>query len=82
MVQVYQLPIGIDLNIMRALTGAEGSKLNPIEDVHGNWVISVEEYNAGEFQYLINQYPEVYAAMVLIDYEPMPVPDLFLNETE
>lgn len=70
MIQVWKLPAGINLDIMRSLTGTEGSKLNPIEDVHGNWVISVEEYNAGEFQYLVNEYPIIYAAMVLIDYEP------------
>lgn len=83
MTQVWKLPAGINLDVMRSLTGTEGSKLNPIEDINGNWVISQEEYNAAEFQYLINQYPEVYAAMVLIDYEPIiPTQSTFLNETE
>lgn len=75
MIKVWQLPAGIDLAVMRALTGTEGSKLNPIEDINGNWVISQEEYNAAEFQYLINQYPEVYSAMVQIDYVPIPLPE-------
>lgn len=76
MAQVYKLPSGINLEVMRSLTGTEGSKLNPIEDANGNWVISIEEYNASEFQWLVNQYPEVYSAMMLIDYAPIPMPEL------
>jgi hypothetical protein len=71
MVQVYKLPIGISIETMRTLQGAEGSRLNPIQDTNGNWIISQEEYNAAEFQHLVTEYPDVYAAMQLIDYEPV-----------
>jgi hypothetical protein len=71
MIQVYKLPEGISIEIMRTLQGAEGSYLNPIEDANGNWIISQEEYNAAEFQHLVAAYPDVYAAMQLIYYEPV-----------
>lgn len=71
---VYKLPKGVDVDFMRTLKGAEGSFLNPIEDNNGNFIISQEEYNCAEFQYLVNEYPEVYAAMQLIPFEPIPEP--------
>lgn len=76
---VYKLPKGVDIDFMRTLKGVEGSYLNPIEDKNGNFVISQEEYKCAEFQYLVELYPEVYAAMQLIFFEPKP--EIIIGET-
>jgi len=72
MIQVWKIPEGTDINIMRSLKGGEGSYLNPIQDIDGNWIVSEEEYNALEFQWLKSEYSDILNAMVKIDFKPVP----------
>ncbi len=73
MIQVYKIPLGTDIEGMRLLVGKEGSYLNPIQDIDGNWIVSQEEYNAYEFQYLKTEFPDVVAGFELIEYKPITV---------
>lgn len=72
MIQVWKLPAGINIDVVRTLQATDGvSYLNPIQDVNGNWIVSQEEYDCPEFQYLKTQYELIYSQMELIDYEPI-----------
>ena len=79
MIKVYKLPQGVNIDTIRQLKGLEGSYLNPIQDINDNWIVSVEEWEANEFQYLKTDYPDIVNQMVLIDYEPKPQPNPFEN---
>lgn len=68
-IKVWKLPAGINIAGMRLLKGEEGSLLNPVQDINGNWIISQEEYNAEEFQYLKTSYADIVNSFELIDYE-------------
>lgn len=73
MIKVWKFPAGINIDNVRLLKGTDGiSYLNPIQDNLGNWVVSEEEYNCPEFQYLKTQYSAIYSQMELIDYVPIP----------
>lgn len=73
MIKVWKFPAGINIDNVRLLKGTDGiSYLNPIQDNLGNWVVSEEEYNCEEFQYLKTQYSDIYSQMVQIDFEPKP----------
>jgi len=73
MIQVYKIPDWADINAMRQLKGEDGSYLNPIQDINGIWVISQEEWNAGEFQYLKIDYSDIFLNFELIEYNPVQV---------
>lgn len=71
--KVWKFPAGINIDNVRLLKGTDGiSYLNPIQDLNGNWVVSEEEYNCLEFQYLKTQYSLIYSQMELIDYVAIP----------
>jgi len=76
--KVYKIPEGTDIDFMRTLQGEEGSFLNPIQDINDNWIVSVEEWNAAEFQYLKTEYAEIIAKFELIEYEPKPVDEFLI----
>lgn len=73
MILMWKFPSGVNIDDVRQLRGEQGSYLNPIQDVEGNWVVSDEEYCAAEFQYLKRDYPDIWAGMERIPYEPKPV---------
>ncbi len=58
---------------MRALVGDEGSLLNPFQDIDGNWLLSVEEWDAKEFQKYKVQFSELIGKFELIEYKPKPM---------
>ena len=71
--KVYKIPIDkVSAPDLRSLTGKLGSKLNPIQDIDNNWIISQEEWGADEFQYLKQEYLEIAESFILIDYKPRP----------
>lgn len=71
MIKVWKFPAGINIDNVRLLKGIDGiSYLNPIQDINDNWVVSEEEYNCEEFQYLKSQYSTIYSQMIQIDFEP------------
>lgn len=82
MTKVWKLPAGIDIATVNSLIGDEGSSLNAIEDIHGNYILSQEEYWATEFQKFKIEYADVYQHMVEIDYEPKPTPEWWPIEQE
>lgn len=61
--KAYKIPKGI-VNELREIKGSQGSTLNPIEDVNGNFIISVEEFKSKEFD--LSKYE-----FELIEYEPV-----------
>lgn len=80
MSKVWKLPAGIDVAIVNSLKGDEGSRLNAIEDIHGNYILSQEEYWAKEFQRFKIEYADVYQHMVEIHYEPIPTPEFGITD--
>ena len=76
-IQVYKIPDSVDIDFLRNAKGDNGNFLNPIQDADGNWIVSVEEWQAEEFQYLKKQYPEQIKAFTLISYNPKPPTDNF-----
>lgn len=75
MILVWKFPPQVNIDNVRQLVGTEGSRLNPIQDTLGNWVVSDEEYCMGEFQYLKKDYPDIFATMERIVYEPLINPN-------
>jgi len=67
---MWKFPAGINIDDVRQLRGEEGSYLNPVQDAKDNWVVSDEEYSMAEFQYLKRDYPDIWATMERIPYEP------------
>lgn len=61
--KVYKVPKEIVFEL-REIKGSQGSTLNPIEDVNGNFIISVEEFKSEEFD--LSKYE-----FELIEYEPV-----------
>lgn len=74
MAQVYKVPQGIIREQITQLIGSEGSRLNPIEDADGNLILSVEEWNADEFQKYKTQYEELIGGFELIEYKAKESP--------
>lgn len=74
---VYKLPTGIDIEKVKALRGLEGSSLNPIEDIDGNFIISKEEVEAAEFSWIKEKYADLVSQITEIEYKQIPVEDRF-----
>ena len=73
MKKVWKFPSGVNIDNVKKLKGEDGiSFLNPIQDLNGNWVVSDEEYNMPQFQWLKIQYETIYNQLELIDYVPIP----------
>ena len=56
MADVIKLPGTITEKSILNGTGTFCSKLNPVQDVNGNWCISLEEWNSKEFENLKSKY--------------------------
>lgn len=67
---VYKLPPTLSLDEVRALTGSDGSKLNPIQDADDNWVLSAEEMRAEEFNIFKIKYIDLIVDFKKIEYKP------------
>jgi hypothetical protein len=76
MILVWKFPEGVNIDDVRQLQGTEGSRLNPIQDAEGNWIVSDEEYCMAEFQYLKKDYPQIWAGMTRIEYRQKPQPPI------
>jgi hypothetical protein len=70
MILVWKFPEGVNIDDIRQLQGTEGSRLNPVQDIDGNWVVSDEEYCMDEFQHLKKEYIDIWAQMSRIEYKP------------
>ena len=79
-IKLWKLPPLIDIEGMKKLRGNEGTFLNPVQDINGDWFVSQEEYNADEFQYLKTDFPEWVNQFTLVDYVK-PI-DPWLDEFE
>ena len=55
---VIKLPGVITEKSILIGTGTEHSRLNPIQDKNGNWIISLEEWNNPEFDNIKTKYSE------------------------
>lgn len=71
MIQMYKVPAAVTREDLMQFVGAQGSILNPILDANGNLVVSVEEWEMEEFQFIKELHPELAAQFELIDYEPI-----------
>ena len=73
----YKVPTDlVSIESLRQLRGTEGSYLNPILDENDLWIISIEEWNSPEFQYLKTEYPDLSVGFELIDTLPKSYPEL------
>lgn len=56
---------------LKGVVGAQGSRLNPIQDADGKWFISYEEFTAPEFQKFFQQdaKTDITDKLVEIDYK-------------
>lgn len=66
---VYKIPSQL-VDAVRGLTGSEGSKLNPIEDADGNFILSAEEINSAEFDSFKIQYVDLIVEFDKIEFKP------------
>lgn len=64
---------------LKSVVGEEGSRLNPIQDINGNWFITAEEYYAKEFQKFFQQDG---TKIIEIDYVPKPYKDSLVTSIE
>lgn len=72
MYKVYKIPAQVDIDVFKTFVGEQGTKMNPIEDVDGNWIISEVIWNMEEFQYLKKLHSDIVPLFELIDYKPKP----------
>lgn len=63
--KVYKLPKEL-VSELREIKGSQGSRINPIEDANGNYVISSEEIESEEFD--LSRYE-----FEVIEFEPKKV---------
>lgn len=68
---VYKIPTNL-IESVKGLTGSEGSKLNPIEDADGNFILSAEEINSAEFNDFKIKYVDLIVEFEKIEYNPKP----------
>lgn len=65
---MYKVPIElISVEELKKTQGDNGVFLAPIQDANDNWVVSVEEWEATEFHYLKEKYPDIAAGFEKID---------------
>ena len=74
--KVYKVPTGITIEELEKLVGNQGSTLLPMLDANGNIIISVEEWNAQEFQFIKELYADKIGQFEIIDYSPVPIQKL------
>lgn len=70
---VYKIPSNL-VDAVKGLKGSEGSKLNPIQDIDGNWILTAEEINSPEFDAFKVQYVDLIVEFEKIEYKPKPDP--------
>lgn len=69
MIQMWKLPVGVDIDFIKTLVGSDGrSRLYPVTDINGDWFLSNEECISPVFLELKSQYQEIVDQMVLVDF--------------
>ena len=74
--KVYKVPPGITIEQLKEIVGDQGTLLYPMIDNNGNIIISVEEWNAQEFQFIKDLYADKIDQFEIIDYSPVPIQKL------
>lgn len=74
--KVYKVPPGITIEQLKEIVGDQGTLLYPMIDNNGNIIISVEEWNAQEFQFIKELYADKIGQFEIIDYSPVPIQKL------
>lgn len=65
---MYKIPTElISVEELKKTQGENGVSLAPIQDANDNWVVSQEEWEGTEFQYLKEKYPDIAAGFEKID---------------
>jgi len=76
MKKILNIDVDIDgnqvniIDALRTVVGDEGSRLNPVQDEAGDWFISPEEWNCGEFQRFKINYSELVQLFSDANYTP------------
>lgn len=71
---VYKVPPEVTRDELLSLVGSEGSLLNPLYDTDGNLIISIQEWDSGEWEYYKLEFPDIAAQFYQIEYKPLPEP--------
>jgi hypothetical protein len=75
MTQLYKIPTNIvSPGFIKSMIGIEGTVPNPVQDVNGDWFISIEEWDSPEFQMYKDSWPTEIADFVLEDFVPPEYP--------
>lgn len=67
MTQAYKIAADI-VDKIKTLRGQDGSLLAPVQDINGDWFISIQEMEAEEFQIYKEKYPNIVGTFVLCEY--------------
>ena len=78
MTRVFKVPPQF-VDFLRTVQGTEGSRLNmDVQDINGNTIVGIEEWNAAELSWLHEQYSAESALFEEIEYEPKPIENPFI----
>lgn len=75
MVIVYKIPTQLKPEVLKGLVGAQGTIPNPVQDKNGNWVISRELWENGEFDEVKKAYPQMLIGFELIEWVGQALPE-------
>ena len=66
----YKIPTDlVSIEELRQLQGTDGSFLFPIQDINGEWIVSTQEWDSKEFQWLKDKFPEIADGFKAIETE-------------
>ena len=68
---MMKLPIEVPPLELKNFIGTLGTVLNPIQDLDGDFVVSMEEWNSEEFAYLKVDFPELAALFTEKEFKPI-----------
>lgn len=71
MQKVYLVPTEIDQSLYENLVGTEGTRINLVEDIDGNHIVSLELGDSPEFAVIRAHFEELGHSFTKIDYKPI-----------
>lgn len=69
-ITVNNSPVNL-IDALRGLVGSMGSRLNPIQDINGDWFVSQEEWDSPEFEQFKIDNPAILAQFEDAEFTPV-----------